>query len=65
MIAEGLVRPALNLSEHLPHLLQLATRYANREPDLADLCIIRLSELHPKHTVITVDASDFSYIQKK
>ena len=64
MVEEGLVKPTLNVSEHLPHLIQLATRYANREPDLADLCLIRLSELHPRHTVITVDASDFQVYRR-
>jgi uncharacterized protein len=59
MIEEGLVKPALNVNEQLSHLLQLAIRYADREPDLADLCIIRLSELYPQHTVLTVDVSDF------
>jgi len=37
----------------------LAVRYADRSPDLADLCVIRMSELHPKHPVITTDAGDF------
>jgi len=34
-------------------------RYSDREPDLADLCLIRMSELFPKHPVITVDREDF------
>src|ERR1035437_9578786 len=37
----------------------LALRYADRHPDLADLCLIRLSELFPGHSVITVDRQDF------
>ena len=37
----------------------LATRYADRDPDFADLCLIRMSELHPKFPVITVDRKDF------
>ena len=37
----------------------LAARYSNRAPDLADLCIIRLSEMNPRHPVITVDMEDF------
>jgi hypothetical protein len=37
----------------------LAGRYADRQPDLADLCLIRMSELNPRHTVITVDRKDF------
>jgi uncharacterized protein len=27
--------------------------------DLADLCLIRMGELYPRHPVITVDESDF------
>jgi hypothetical protein len=37
---------------------QLADSYEDRNPDLADLCIVRMSELYPKHVVVTVD-SDF------
>jgi hypothetical protein len=37
----------------------LALRYADRQPDLADLCVIRLSELNPRHSVITTDWNDF------
>ena len=41
----------------------LAERYADRQPDLADLCLIRLSELNPKLPVITVD-SDFRHYRR-
>jgi predicted nucleic acid-binding protein len=58
-VTEGLVRPALVLGEHLIRLTELALRYADREPDLADLCLIRLSELNPRHPVITTDLNDF------
>jgi hypothetical protein len=40
-------------------LTALAKRYRDRTPDLADLCLIRMSELHPKHPVITVDENGF------
>ena len=59
MVRDGLINPVFNCSEHLPQLQALAERYADREPDLADLCLIRLSELFPKHSVITVDREDF------
>lgn len=59
MMREGLVELAFNCIEHLPRLEELARRYADRRPDLADLCIIRMSELYPRHSVITVDRSDF------
>jgi len=58
-VAGGLIRPAFTIAEHLDRLHELALRYAGREPDLADLCLIRLSELHPRYPVLTTDVSDF------
>ena len=57
-VRDGLVRPIFHVEEHISRLAELASRYADRKPDLADLCVIRLSELYPKHPVITVD-TDF------
>jgi len=59
MVSEGLVRLAFSADDHLPQLAALAKRYADREPDLADLCLVRMSELFPRHSVITVDRQDF------
>lgn len=59
MINEGLIRSALNLNDELTHLVELAHRYRDRKPDLADLCLIRLSELYPAYSVITVDVNNF------
>jgi uncharacterized protein len=59
MINEGLITLAFQASEHLEALAKLAKTYASRSPDLADLCLIRMSELYPRHSVITVDRSDF------
>jgi len=59
MLEDGLVRSAFVLSEHISRLTELAVRYADRKPDLADLCLVRLSELHPRHPVITTDIADF------
>jgi uncharacterized protein len=59
MVSDGLVRPTFDVGANLAPLLALAKRYEDREPDLADLCIIRMSELHPRHSVITVDSADF------
>lgn len=59
MLGDGLTVVAFECSEHLPRLAELAKAYADREPDLADLCLIRMSELHPRHSVVTVDREDF------
>jgi len=46
-VREGLVKPIFDLGQ------------ADRKPDLADLCLIRMSELFPRRPVITVDVDDF------
>lgn len=59
MLQQGLAALAFDCREHLLQLEALARRYSDRHPDLADLCLIRMSELHPRHSVITVDQKDF------
>lgn len=59
MVTDGLVTIAFAADEHLAQLAALAKRYADRNPDLADLCLVRMSELYPRHSVITVDREDF------
>jgi len=63
-IRTGLVRPAFNIADHIAEIAALAKRYADRTPDLADLCLVRMSELHPKHRVITTDVRDFSIYRR-
>ena len=58
-LEEGMVRLAFQMVEHVPRLKELATRYADRTPDVADLCLIRMSELYPKYPLITTDVTDF------
>jgi len=58
-VDQGLVRPTFVLADRLQRIGALAKRYADRSPDLADLCLIRLSEMHPKYPVITTDLRDF------
>ena len=59
MVNDGLVALAFDCREHLVQLSRLADRYADRKADLADLCLVRMSELFPKYSVITIDRTDF------
>jgi predicted nucleic acid-binding protein len=59
LLETELIRVAFDFSQNIPQLQDLARRYADRKPDLADLCLIRMSELHPRHVIITVEAADF------
>jgi predicted nucleic acid-binding protein len=59
LLQDEMLRIAFDCNRNIPQLLELADRYRERKPDLADLCLIRMSELYPRHTVITVDENDF------
>src|ERR1700678_258826 len=59
MLRDNVVRVAFDCASHQEQLFELANRYVDRRPDLADLCLIRMSELYPRHLVITVDEEDF------
>lgn len=64
LISQQLIELAFDCDEHIPQLAALAKRYADRNPDLADLCLIRMSELYPHHKVITTDREDFSVYRR-
>jgi hypothetical protein len=58
-VKDEMLRLAFDLSRNHEQLEELAVRYRNHKPDLADLCLIRMSELFPKHPILTVDVADF------
>jgi uncharacterized protein len=64
LVRSEMLRLSFDLTRNLEQLTELARRYDDRRPDLADLCIIRMSELYPKHTVITVDEGDFRVFRR-
>jgi uncharacterized protein len=59
LLRDQMLRIAFDCNRNIEHIAELAQRYEDRKPDLADLCLIRMSELYPRHTVITVDKNDF------
>jgi predicted nucleic acid-binding protein len=65
LLKRGAIRVAFDCTTQLEPLHDLATRYADRHPDLADLCLIRMSELYPRHRVITVDEDFRVYRRNK
>ena len=64
MVRDGLVTIAFDCASHIAQLEALARRYADRQPDLADLCLIRMSELFPRHSVVTTDRVDFKVYRR-
>ncbi|HWY04352.1 MAG TPA: hypothetical protein VNX60_11825 [Candidatus Acidoferrum sp.] len=59
MLRDNIVRVAFDCESEMEYLYALAARYADRTPDLADVCLIRMSELYPRHQVVTTDKEDF------
>jgi len=59
LVREGFLEIAFDLSKNFEEVAELARRYRDRTPDLADLCLVRMSELYDNLPVITVDEKDF------
>jgi len=64
LMEEEMIRLAFDVPRNLEQLRELARRYEDRKPDLADLCVIRMSEMYPRHTVLTVDESGFRVFRR-
>ena len=59
LVQDDMLKVAFECTRNLEQLRDLARRYQDRKPDLADLCLIRMSEIYTRHVVITVDVNDF------
>jgi uncharacterized protein len=64
LLRDEMLRLSFDIPRNLQPLTDLARRYEDRKPDLADLCLIRMSELYPRYTVITVDENDFRVFRR-
>jgi len=63
-LRKGLITLAFDLGKQREQLAALAASYADRQPDLCDLCVVRMSELFPEHQVITTDRRDFTVYRR-
>ena len=55
---------AFDLSAQTASVLALLKKYRDREMDLADACIVRMTELMRDCRVVTVDRRDFSVYRR-
>jgi len=64
MIEAGEIIPSFALAEHAASVRKILKKYEDLEMDLADACIVRMTELIPDCAVITVDRADFSIYRR-
>ncbi len=54
------IDPDFVLAVESRHVLELATKYSDRPMDLADACLVRMTELTQRCRVWTIDRADFT-----
>jgi predicted nucleic acid-binding protein len=64
MIQSGEIILAFDLSEQTAGVLSLLQKYGDRDVDLADACIVRMTELIRDCQVITLDRKDFAVYRR-
>jgi predicted nucleic acid-binding protein len=64
MLADGVFDLSFHLEDQAPTVSSLMDRYDDVPMSLADACLVRLSELHPKRPLLTLD-SDFKIYRKQ
>ena len=64
MLRLGDLEIAFDLADNLVELLVLVKKYRDQKMDLADACVVRMSELFYDGLVYTVDESDFSVYRR-
>ena len=58
LVSRGIVRVEFSLTSEVEPVRKLMTKYATVPMSLADACLVRMTELAPRSTVLTMD-SDF------
>ncbi len=64
MIQSGEIVLAFDLSAQTAGVLSLLKKYRDREMDLADACIVRMTELMRDSRVVTLDRADFAVYRR-
>ena len=62
-LREGLVQVSFDFDDNLEAVTQLISKYEDVPMSLADACLVRMSELHDRSRVFTLD-SDFKLFRR-
>lgn len=61
LIENGALSIAFRIDEHIDALGKLLQKYRDTPMSLADACIVRMSEVHDRHAVLTLDSEFLVY----
>ena len=64
LVARGDIVLDFCLADHVGQVLALLEKYADRPMDLADACLVRMSELAERCKIWTTDAADFKIYRR-
>lgn len=62
-VRSGVIRVSFRVEDNAAHLARLLARYAPRM-DLADACVVRMSELTRDCRILTLDRRDFAIYRR-
>lgn len=63
LVEKGALQIAFSLSDEIQAIQALITRYEDVPMSLADACLVRMAEIYPESTILTLD-SDFRIYRK-
>ena len=63
LVRRGIALVAFRIEDHAEALIRLMTKYSDVPMSLADACLVRMSELHPDSSIMTLDA-DFKLYRR-
>jgi predicted nucleic acid-binding protein len=63
LLQNGALSVAFRIEEHVAALRKLLQKYRDTPMSLADACVVRMAEIHERHSVLTLD-SDFTVYRK-
>lgn len=64
-LADGLLICPWNLAEHHTRVHELIRKYADQQMDLADACLVAMSEQWWACRVLTIDVTDFRVYRRR
>jgi uncharacterized protein len=63
-ISDGTIDVSFSLAKEVRAVAKLLQRFADQEMQLADACLVRLSELHQDCILLTTDVQDFTVYRR-